>query len=103
MAKKRHSTDRRDTLNETERQVRQRAGSPDKIYTRSETVYWWDLFRDAFSCGVADLHDEEPILTESEYRDKYYSGEGESDFVNNYKPLQLFCRNAASLAAFFVK
>ncbi|EDW2062036.1 hypothetical protein JYL57_003088 [Salmonella enterica subsp. enterica serovar Typhimurium] len=99
MAKKRHSTDRRDILNETERQVRQRAGYPDKVYDRSETVYRWYLFRDNFSCGSAYLHDEEPILTE--FRDRNYSGLREPQSVKNYKPLQLFCRNAASLAAFF--
>lgn len=62
MAKRRHSADRRDILNETERQVRQQSGYPDKIYHRSETVSWWALFRDAFSCGVADLHDEKLLL-----------------------------------------
>lgn len=83
MAEKRHSADRRDILNETERQVRQRAGYPDKIYTRSKAVHWRSLFRGAFSCGSAYLHDEEPILTESEYRDKHYSGKG------NQSPLKI--------------
>lgn len=91
MAEKRHSADRRDILNETERQVRQRAGYPDKVYDRSETVYRWYLFRDNFSCGSAYLHDEEPVLTESEYRNRYYSGKGSQGPLKiNYKPLQLF-------------
>lgn len=84
---------------ETAGQVRQRPGYPDKIYTRSETVHWWSLFRGAFFCGSAYLHDEEPVLTE--FRDRNYSGLREPQSVKNYKPLQLFCRNAASLAAFF--
>ncbi|EHI3196155.1 hypothetical protein J9Z47_003892 [Salmonella enterica] len=99
MAEKRHPADRGDILNETKGQVRQRPGYPDKIYTRSKAVHWRSLFRGAFSCGSAYLHDEEPILTE--YRDMHYSGLREPQSVKNYKPLQLFCRNAASLAAFF--
>lgn len=103
MAEKRHSADRRDILNETERQVRQRAGYPDKVYDRSETVYRWYLFRDDFSCGSAYLHDEEPILTESEYRDKHYSGKGIQGPLKIINHCNFFCRNAASLAAFFCK
>lgn len=61
-------------MNETERQVRQRPGYPDKIYCRSETVYRRYLFRDNFSCGSAYLHDEEPVLTG--YRSEHYSGQG---------------------------
>lgn len=91
MAEKRHPADRGDILNETKGQVRQRPGYPDKIYTRSKAVHWRSLLRGAFSCGSAYLHDEEPILTESEYRNRYYSGKGSQGPLKiNYKPLQLF-------------
>ncbi|HGJ5067387.1 TPA: hypothetical protein ACJGSF_005642, partial [Salmonella enterica subsp. enterica serovar Muenchen] len=68
-------------LNETEEQVRQWTGTPDKIHHGSKAVYWRALFRDSFSCGSAYLHDEEPILTE--YRDRHYSVQ------ENHRPLKI--------------